>query len=355
MLTEPFAISSGRRKERIVPRSPLLRYGIVLLCFSLALPISLLLASWGQGPAQLFLAVVMMSAWFGGLGPGLLATALAAVVLDLYLPRIYSLDTGVADALRLGVFIFVAFLINSLNAARGRLERALRKQDQRKDEFLAVLAHELRNPLGVLSNSLEILRGCRNNPAAVEQARQIMDRQVRHVGRLVNDLFDIAGINQGKVYLHLEPVELNRVVDHAVEVVRPLLEARGHRLEISLPERVWLEADPARLEQVFVNLLTNAIKYTEKAGHVCLLGEQSNGEVVVRVRDNGIGIPPEVLPRIFDLYVQAENGSRSGLGIGLSLVRSLVQMHGGSIAAFSEGPGRGSEFVVRLLLSERQG
>jgi two-component system, chemotaxis family, CheB/CheR fusion protein len=229
--------------------------------------------------------------------------------------------------------------------------RQLTEAERRKDVFLAMLAHELRNPLAPLRNAACLLQEFGSDPR-LRGATEIVQRQVQQMTRLVDDLLDIARIAQGKIQIHKEPVELAAVVARAVETSRPLIDARKHELTVSLPSGpVWLEADPARLAQVLVNLLNNAAKYTEEGGRIWLTAEREKGDAVLRVRDTGVGIPPEVLPNIFDLYHQEERSlerSQGGLGIGLSLVRGLVEMHGGSIAAASPGVGQGSEFTVRV-------
>lgn len=241
---------------------------------------------------------------------------------------------------------------------RKLLEEALRDADRRKDEFLATLAHELRNPLAPIRNSLEILKLPRIDPATIQQTRAMMERQVHHLVRLVDDLLDVSRVMRGKIELRKEPVELANVVARAVETVQPLIAVQGHRLELSLPDgSLLLDADPIRLAQVLGNLLTNAAKYTEANGHIWLSTEQEGHEVVLRVRDNGMGIVPDLLPHIFELFVQADHTStkaQGGLGIGLTLARNLVHMHGGTIEAHSAGLGQGSEFVVRLPLLVRE-
>jgi signal transduction histidine kinase len=185
--------------------------------------------------------------------------------------------------------------------------------------------------------------------AEAEQARAIAERQTATIARHMDDLLDVARIGQGKLRLDRKRVELGAVVAQAVETAFPLIEARQHQLEVALPERaVWLEADPARLEQVLVNLLANAARYTDAGGRVTLTTEHNGGEVWLRVRDTGQGIAPDVLPHIFEPFFQAARGEYGGLGIGLSLVCGLVRMHGGSVTASSDGPGKGSEFTVRL-------
>jgi PAS domain S-box-containing protein len=241
-----------------------------------------------------------------------------------------------------------------------RLYTEAREADQRKDEFIAMLAHELRNPLAPIVSSLYMLRRHSAPGDEAASARDTIDRQVRHLTRLVDDLLDVARITRGKVTLRRQPVELAKVVATAVEVNRPLLDARRHALTVALPdEPVWLDADPARLTQVFGNLLTNAAKYMEDGGEITLTAEVPPfGGVVVRVRDRGMGIPAEMLPRIFDLFTQVGgtlDRAQGGLGIGLSLVKSLVELHGGAVEAHSAGPGRGAEFVVRLPLQAAGG
>jgi signal transduction histidine kinase/DNA-binding response OmpR family regulator len=233
-----------------------------------------------------------------------------------------------------------------------RAEEALRDADRRKDEFLAMLAHELRNPLAPIRNGLHILGMPQVELPTAERVRSIMEQQVRNLTRLVDDLLDVARITRGKIQLRKETTDLGAVVAQAVETVRPLLELQKHRLSVSVPaEAVYLEADPTRLEQVLTNLLNNAAKYTEPGGHIRLTVAREGSEVVVRVRDNGVGIPDALLPHIFDMFTQADrtlDRSQGGLGIGLTLVRRLAEMHGGTVLAHSDGPGQGSEFMVRL-------
>jgi signal transduction histidine kinase len=328
----------------------LLRYGIAATSVLVALTFTISWPHLEEAPTTLFLAAVMVSAWYGGLGPGLLTTALSGLVLDyFFVPPVYSLEIGLADGMRLGVFVMVAILISSLNAARRQLERELRRQSANKDWFLATLAHEVRNPLAALSGALQILRHPGLDAAAVEQARAIAERGTATITRHMDDLLDVARIGKGKLRLDRKLVELGAVVAQAVETALPLIEARRHQLDVACPEReVWLEADPARLDQVFVNLLANAARYTDVGGRVTLTIERDGGDVWLRVRDTGRGIAPDVLPHIFEPFRQAERGEYGGLGIGLSLVHDLVRMHGGTVTASSEGPGKGSEFTVRL-------
>lgn len=238
-----------------------------------------------------------------------------------------------------------------------QLYEALRDADRRKDEFLATLAHELRNPLAPIRNALQILKMPRVDEAMVARSRDMMERQVEHLVRLVDDLLDVSRVMRGKIELRRERVELAAVVARALETVQPLVDAQGHRLSVYLPsESLPIDADPVRLAQVVGNLLTNAAKYTEPAGRLWLTAAGDGDTVELRVRDTGIGIDPQMLPRIFELFVQVDHAStkaQGGLGIGLTLVKSLVEIHHGTVEARSEGLGRGSEFIVRLPKSVR--
>ena len=235
---------------------------------------------------------------------------------------------------------------------RERLLTELGEANRRKDEFLAMLSHELRNPLAPIANALEVLRRSGHDEPELRSTRDVISRQVNDLARLIDDLLDASRITSGKVRLQMQKIELSGVVSRAIETTRPLTEARKHRLTVSIPsEPIWLQADPTRLAQVFSNLLNNAAKYTQEGGDIELKAEREGSELVVVVRDTGVGIPAEVLPHIFDLFTQADRSldrAQGGLGIGLTLARSIVQLHGGAVQAFSAGPNRGSEFVVRL-------
>ncbi|MBI2876111.1 MAG: PAS domain-containing protein [Candidatus Tectomicrobia bacterium] len=236
--------------------------------------------------------------------------------------------------------------------ARKRAEEALEEANRRKDEFLAMLAHELRNPLAAIASAVQILRLRGSEDPMLRFAQEATERQAQQMKRLLDDLLDVSRVGRGKITLKKEPVDLVMAVSHAIQTVSPQIQERRHELSITLPsEPLRLEADPVRLEQVLSNLLSNAAKYTPQGGRIWLSAECQGNEAVVRVRDNGIGISSELLPHVFDLFVQAERSSdrsQGGLGIGLALVHNLVEMHGGRVEASSEGPGKGSEFVVRL-------
>jgi PAS domain S-box-containing protein len=238
---------------------------------------------------------------------------------------------------------------------RRGIEKTLRDADRRKDEFLATLAHELRNPLAPIRNAVELLRHAGDNPAAMEEVRRIMDRQVGQMVRLIDDLLEISRVTSGKLTLHKQRVKLAAVVQSAVEETRSLIHESGHELTITQPpEPIFLDADPTRLAQIFSNLLNNAAKYTEKGGRIWLTVERTADVATVSVRDTGIGLSAEHLSHIFEMFSQvspALERSQGGLGIGLALVRGLVGLHGGTIEAHSSGPGLGSEFVVRLPIS----
>ena len=237
---------------------------------------------------------------------------------------------------------------------RARAE-ALAESDRRKDEFLAMLAHELRNPLGAIANASYVLEQAGPSAAPQQRAVAVIQRQIQHLVRLVDDLLDVSRITRGKIELRRAPVELAEVLRHAVEMTKPVVEAREHALRMILPaEPLPLHADATRLEQVFGNLIRNAAKYTEPGGRIEVEAWREGEEAVVEVRDNGIGISAELLPRMFDLFIQGDqtlDRAGGGLGIGLTLVRSLVEMHGGRVEARSAGPGQGSAFAVRLRLS----
>jgi signal transduction histidine kinase len=239
----------------------------------------------------------------------------------------------------------------SVALENSRLYNEIRTSDARKDEFLATLAHELRNPLAPISNSLQVLRA-ETDQARVTDSRAVIERQVAQLVHLVDDLLDVSRVSRGKLELRRRRVLLSDVLGAAVETSRPAIDAHRHALQVRQPdEPIWLDADLTRLAQAFSNLLNNSAKYMEPGGTIVVEASASDDGVVVAVRDTGIGIAPEVLPYIFDMFVQADRSlerAHGGLGIGLTLVRRLVELHDGSVTASSAGPGKGSEFVVRL-------
>ncbi|MGA2033886.1 MAG: PAS domain S-box protein [Thermoguttaceae bacterium] len=240
----------------------------------------------------------------------------------------------------------------SLAIESARLYAEVKDADRRKDEFLAMLAHELRNPLAPIRNGLDLLDMEDLDAETAAWTRNMMKHQVQHMVRLVDDLLDVSRIMRGKIQLRKEPLLLADAVTRGIETAQPLIDAQQHQLEVHLPaEPLWIEADPVRIAQVVANLLNNAAKYSDKPGHIWVDLQRSGSLAVLRVRDDGLGIDPELLPQIFDLFTQADRSvarSRGGLGIGLTVVRSLVERHGGSVEALSAGPNQGSEFLVRL-------
>jgi signal transduction histidine kinase/ActR/RegA family two-component response regulator len=231
-------------------------------------------------------------------------------------------------------------------------EESLQDANRRKDEFLAMLSHELRNPLAPIRNAVEVIRRLAPPDPKLTMARDVVDRQVALLARLVEELLDVSRISQGKIALKREPVDLGRIIAHAVETSRPLIDARGQALAVALPAApVWLSADFARMSQVVANLLNNASKYTGEGGRIEITASAGKGEATIVVRDNGAGIEPQLLEKVFDLFVQGERAldrGQGGLGIGLTLVKRLIELHQGRVTAASDGPGRGATFTVTL-------
>jgi PAS domain S-box-containing protein len=305
-----------------------------------------------------------------------------AEVLNGTIPEMRDADVVIErpDGSRITVVVNIRPLLNDRGEVTGaincfyditdriRMEREVKEQaaalmdlHRRKDEFLAMLSHELRNPLAPITNAVHILRLQSDETPMQQQARAIIERQVAQLTRLIDDLLEVSRITTGRIQLRRERVLMSGIIERAVETARPVLDQRKHELTVALPEQlICLDADAARLEQVFVNLLANAAKYTQERGRVALTvnvespGGQQVEECVVRVRDSGIGIAPELVPHVFELFTQADRAlehSQGGLGIGLALVRRIVEMHGGRVEVHSE-IGHGSEFVVRLPLEE---
>ena len=238
-----------------------------------------------------------------------------------------------------------------------RIADALREQDRRKDEFLAILAHELRNPLAPLRNSLEAMRLAQEDPNTARVARDIMERQVDQMVRLIDDLLDVSRVSRGKIKLNRETLDVQAIIMDALEVCRPQITAASHQLDIRLPDQsVKIEGDRTRLVQVLCNLLSNAAKYTAPGGRIAVEAAIEGGHVAIAVTDNGVGIPADMLGKVFEMFTQVEGTlerSQGGLGIGLTLVRRLVELHGGTVEASSDGAWRGSRFIVRLPRSVR--
>jgi signal transduction histidine kinase/ActR/RegA family two-component response regulator len=314
------------------------------------------------GPCLIATAFV---AWRYGLGPALVTLGGGAVLACLLFEEPRFTLLGLSNAGQ-AAFIFTlliglttALLCESLRVAaryHACLARQAREADARKDEFLATLSHELRNPLAPIRFALYQLEHIEANNPRATQLRQLIDSQMEYLVRLVNDLLDVSRITRGKVELQLERAKLSSIVDAALNLVRPMLEDKEHNLQVTLPPaEVYLKVDAMRLTQVLSNLLHNAAKYTENRGRIWLNVQTEDEQVVIRVRDTGIGISPEMQHRIFDLFQQAHSSiekSQGGLGIGLTLARNLVEMHGGSLAVSSPGLGLGSEFTVRLPVVE---
>jgi signal transduction histidine kinase len=343
--------------------STLVRYAPVVPVVAVAVAAEALLRqTCGMDlPLLLLWPAVLIAAWHGGFGPGVLATCLSALAADylFFVPGHLFAFGSLSEFVSLLLFSSLGILFSWLSArvkiAREKAEqyaRQLRAADEQKTAFLHTLGHELRGPLGTLRTSVAVLRQQPDVNKSLTPIRDIMHRQLEHIISLVEELLDLARSEVGKVLLRRERLELAGIIAQACEVVEPVIESQGHDFTVALtPEPTYLIADRTRLVQVFANLLTNAAKYTPAGGRIVLTAHQAGPLVEVRVEDNGSGIPPEMLPHIFELYTQVElarHRSQGGLGIGLALVRKLVELHGGSVAAHSAGVGRGSTFVVRL-------
>ncbi len=332
-------------------RSTLVRYTVAIAANAAVVAINYLLGLREHFSSALFLAAVAGSAWYGGLGPGLLATIVAAVTLDyFFVGKVFALDLGSATWMWLIIFVAVSVFLNLLQESQRRLTTELRMESQRKNRFIAVLAHELRNFLSPISSASAVLRGHSSAEDAVTlKMCAVIERQINNMTNLVNDLLDAGRIAQGKLSLTMDPMDVRDAVSGAVESTRPLIEQREHTLQVIVPQSpLLIRGDRMRMEQVIINLLVNAAKYTERDGTIWLTARREAKEVVVSIKDNGRGIAADTLPYIFDLFTQVEPGSHNGLGIGLNLVRGLVERHGGVVQALSDGLGCGAEFLVRL-------
>lgn len=346
------------------------RYGVAVMTVLSALLLTHLLWRWIEPhPTSLFLAAVTVSAWYGGLRPSLLSTALAAVTVDyFFIGPVYHLELSVDNAVRTIVFILVALLISWVDAARKRAieERdrlLLREQEARqaaeaanrtKDEFLAMVTHELRTPLSVISGWAEMLLKGDLNEEATRIALETINRNAGIQRHLIDDLLDVSRISSGKLRIEAKRIELVPVIEDAIEVVTLAAEAKGIKVHKEYDTSADIvNGDPARLKQVFWNLLSNAVKFTPTGGRIDVRLERVAYSARIIVSDTGQGIPQDFLPHVFERFSQEKSGDSertAGLGLGLSIVRHLVEMHGGTVGAESEGIGRGATFTVTLPL-----
>jgi signal transduction histidine kinase len=348
----------------------LFRYGLAVVLTGVTVGVTMLMPP-GEAGAGLVLFAVFLSAWFGGLGAGFLSTALFTSVILVHV-RSQSATIPANRLMQIGMFAAlgggITLLIEALHLARRRSERneaearriqtmlreredALHEADERKNEFLAIVAHELRNPLAAIAGASQLLRTS-TDPVDRRWSEEVISRQLGHLAHVVDDLLDVSRISRGKVLLRKELVDLRPILERAVDAVRSLIDERKHELTIVVGDApLLLEADPTRVTQILVNLLTNAAKYTEPGGRIRVSAAQADKHIVIKVSDSGMGIVPEMLGRVFEMFAQSERAvdqSQGGLGIGLNLVRSLVELHGGTVTAASDGPGHGSEFTVVL-------
>jgi signal transduction histidine kinase/ActR/RegA family two-component response regulator len=265
-------------------------------------------------------------------------------------------DRGLLEvATRAAIAFDNAQLYSSLGREMARAKSAeekLQEANRRKDEFLAMLSHELRNPLAPIVTSAQVLDKVAPGDTRIAWVREVIERQVTHLAGLVDDLLDVSRITQGKITLHREAVELGKILEHSLEIVRPLIDSKRHVLAVETPDTpVWVFGDFSRLSQIFSNVLHNAAKYTSDGGSIELNAVVDNGSVAVRVRDNGIGIEPQFLPHVFEVFTQGYRGldrSQGGLGVGLAVVRRLIELHQGEVNILSDGPGLGTEVTIRL-------
>jgi signal transduction histidine kinase/ActR/RegA family two-component response regulator len=346
-----------------------LRYGAAVVVVLAIAGIRALLAPLlgTQAPLLPFVLGVFVVAYIGGRGPALLASFLTPVLATFWFtnwPHDAPVSQWIAHVI---FFLMIAVLSSALmhelqkrsRAERKALEiaaehaKALREADRRKDEFLAMLAHELRNPLAPIRNVAYVLTKAGVDPATVRRSGQMIERQASHLTHLVDDLLDVARITRGRVALHREPLSLDSVVEAALETVQPVLDERNQTVLLRQPgEKVFVDGDCTRLCQVVANLLTNASKYSPERARIEILIDGSAVDAFIEVRDPGVGIDPQLLPHLFDLFLQGDrtlDRAQGGLGVGLTIVKLLVELHGGSVEAHSAGLGKGSEFRIRLL------
>jgi signal transduction histidine kinase len=308
---------------------------------------------------SMYTLAVSFAGWAGGLTPALV-TALFSSVLANYLftePRGMMQIKNAEDLCALILFVAVSLIIGILSEISLRSQARIREAEQQKDDFLALLAHELRNPLAIIHYTN--LAEDRSHLAGQLDRSEIIDRQVQQLDQMIEDLMDISHVSRGKFRLRFETVDVSTLIDDVQIKAEAFITSRGHELSIERPaEELALWGDPVRLQQVITNLLTNAARYTPKGGKITFQAMRENDSAVFRVRDNGLGIAKEMVSRIFDLQTQVARSLESSgpsLGVGLALVRTLVELHGGTVSAVSEGPNQGSEFTVRLPLYKPQG
>jgi len=346
----------------------MLRYGVAILVVLIIAGIRALLAPLlgTQAPLLPFVLGVFAAAYLGGRGPAMLASVLTPVLATLWFtnwPQDAPATQWIAHVV---FFLLIAMLSSQLMhelQKRSRAERealaiaashaqALREADRRKDEFLAMLAHELRNPLAPIRNVAYVLAKSGADPATVRRAGQMVERQASHLTRLVDDLLDVARITRGRVVLKRETLSLDSLAESALETVQPLLDARRQTVALRRPAaKVFVDADGVRLSQVIANLLTNAIKYSPERSRIDVIIDDSAVDAFIIVRDQGVGIDAQMLPHLFDPFLQGDrtlDRTQGGLGVGLTIVKLLVEMHGGNVTAHSAGLGKGSEFRIRL-------
>lgn len=303
---------------------------------------------------SMYYLAVSFAGWAGGFTPAMV-TALVSSVLANFLftePRGLLQIKNTEDLCALVLFVAVSLVIGILSEISLRAQARVREAEQQKDDFLAILAHELRNPLAIIhyTNLAEDRSKLEGQPARSE----IIDRQVQQLDQMIDDLLDISQVSRGKFRIKFEVVDVRALIDDALEKSQPVVAGRGHELFVERPtEELMLRGDPTRLQQVITNLLTNAARYTPKGGKIEFRASREKDSLVIRVRDSGMGIAKELVSRIFDLQTQVARSletSGPSLGVGLALVRTLVELHGGTVSAISEGPNQGSEFTVRLPL-----
>lgn len=299
------------------------------------------------------LLAVFVAAWTGGVWPAVATAILSAVVSNYFFTASLNISTP-EEFLDLLFFVAMSVVIGVLSEISLLALLRAREAEREKDNFMAAVAHEMRSPLSVIYYANTLNRMAQSDPTSDQL--DVIDRQVHHLNLMIEDLLDVSRVARGKIKLNRQCVDAAALVAGAVERAQPLVESHKHQLAVQVPPQpIQLDVDPARMEQVLTNLLTNAAKYTPDGGQITIRAEAAAGAAIFSVRDNGIGIAAEVLPRVFDLFVQADaalDRTEGGLGIGLALARKIVEMHGGTVRATSAGKNCGSEFVVSLPLAQ---